>query len=111
MCIRDRIKKALVKAEQQQSQQAQRQMQLDEITKQVMQSTQMLQIAQAREKLTQAEENRATAALDRAKAAAEIQDIGAQRALDLINLMFEAQQRIEDRNLQREQAMQAGGAQ
>ena len=109
--LKDEIKKALVKAEQQQSQQAQRQMQLDEITKQVMQTTQMLQVAQAREKLTQAEENRATAALDRAKAAAEIQDIGAQRALDLINLMFEAQQRIEDRNLQREQAMQAGGAQ
>lgn len=92
--LKAEVKRALLEAEQQQAQQAQRQQALDALTAEVMQATKAYQLAQAQERLTQAEENRATAALDRAKTAAEIQDIGAQRALDLLRLFVEAKDRF-----------------
>lgn len=111
--LKEEVKKALVDAEKSQARAAQEKMILDKTTLEVLNAQKVLTLAQAREKLTASEENRAAAVLERARAAVEIKDIGTQRALDLIGLMFEAQQRIEDRNMQREnmaaQAQQAGG--
>jgi hypothetical protein len=90
--MKEELKKALIQAEQAQAQAAQQKMALDMLTMQVMQAQKALSLAEAKERITQAEENRATAVLDRAKAAAEINDIGVQRALELLELITSLQQ-------------------
>jgi hypothetical protein len=90
--MKDELKNALKQAEQGQMQMNQRKLALDELTLQVMQAQKALSVATAQERLTQSEENRATAALDRAKAMAEIKDLGVQRYLELLQMIIDLQQ-------------------
>lgn len=89
--MKDELKKALKAAEEGQMKAAQKKDALDNLTMEVMQAQKALSLAEARERITKSEENRATEGLKRAKTAAEIDDMGVQRAMELLQMVIDMQ--------------------
>lgn len=87
MEYKDKFKEVIKQAEQQEAKQADEQRQMDMVAKALLQAEATQKIATAKERLTQAEENRATETLNRAKAVKEMNTVDLDNFQKTLSLM------------------------
>jgi hypothetical protein len=93
--MKEELKKAVDEGQRQQQQAQQKQQEQEETLKQWQQAQIANNIAKSKERMTQADENRTSAAYDRARTAAEIQKMGDDQILDRVKLIIEAAKALE----------------